>query len=87
MRGARKKLETKNWKLETNNDNAFISASGTMFTPTHELVHILGVDEHSDEPQNVMHQPTSTDNTILSSKRLTEKQITKMRTEGSQHLK
>jgi hypothetical protein len=62
--------------------NAFISVTTTNlpFVPVHELVHILGVNSHTNLAHNVMHESTlSTNKVITGTKRLIPEQIDTIR--------
>jgi hypothetical protein len=75
MYGERKKLETKNWKLETN-----FGKRDSPFTPVHEWVHVFGIDYHANRAVSVMYRGgLSTNNTITATKRLTPDEINTIR--------
>jgi hypothetical protein len=87
MRGERERLTTRNWKLETNCGNAFVCVSAALFTPGHELLHLLGLRHpRTDIPWNIMNYYYSfSDNYPIADKRLTQDQVNTIR--KSKHLK
>jgi hypothetical protein len=61
--------------------NAFVYAHATLFTPAHELLHLLGlVHPLSNMPWNLMeYRYSSWDNSPVADKRLTQNQVNTIR--------